>query len=268
MLDKMLSYSFDWKRVHPSLTKADPSMKEENTEAPVTAADFALLYEVSTSIHSIRDMDEMLLSVMRSIRDVYHIEGASLALHDAESGEFYFLKTMEEARDGENDAKRNIRFPDHMGVAGWVMRENRAVLIPDVSKDDRFFRGVDVQRDFVTRSMICCPLCTRRGFLGVLYALNKNDGVFTDKDLKLLEILSGTIAVAVENARVYGELCDHARTVEQENTRLRSEIENRFHLQGVIGSSPAMRRLYSLLEKVMDTTTSVLLQGRPEPARR
>jgi len=236
-------------------------MNAPDTETPITAEDLTLLHEVSTSIHSIRDLDEMLLSIMRSIQDVFHIEGASLALHDADQNEFYFIKTMEEARLGENEPRRNIRFPDHLGVAGWVLRENRAVLIPDVSKDDRFFKGIDIQRDFVTRSMICCPLRTRKGFLGLLYALNKTDGEFTTKDVKLLEILSGTIAVAIENAKVYGELFQQALTMEKENQRLQSEIENRFNLQGVIGSSPAMNKLFSLLEKVMDTTTSVLIQG-------
>lgn len=42
---------------------------------------------------------------------------------------------------------------------------------------------------------------------------------------------------------------------------LKSEAQARFNLQGVIGSSPAMRRLFVLLDKVMDTTTSVLIQG-------
>jgi Nif-specific regulatory protein len=146
-------------------------------------------------------------------------------------------------------------------VAGWVLRENRPVIIPDVSKDNRFYKGLNHKEDFVTKSMICVPLRTRKGLLGVLYALNKLEGEFTDKEARLLEILSGTVAISIENARLYGELKQYASSLEQENRILKSEVQERFNLQGVIGSSPAMRLVFALIDKVIDTTTSVLIQG-------
>jgi transcriptional regulator with GAF, ATPase, and Fis domain len=97
--------------------------------------------------------------------------------------------------------------------------------------------------------------------LGVLYALNKLEGEFTKKEARLLEILSGTVAVSIENARLYGELKRYASSLEQENRMLKSEVQERFNLHGVIGSSRAMRQVFALLGKVMDTTTSVLIQG-------
>jgi Nif-specific regulatory protein len=227
----------------------------------LTEEDVTLLYEVSNSIHAIRDLDEMLQTILQKIRAVFRVEGASLALHDAERGEFFFIRTLEEARNGEHDRKQKMRFPDHLGVAGWVLRERRPALIPDVTKDDRFFKGIDLQQDFQTRSMICLPLLTRRGLIGILYVLNKMEGEFTARDARLLEILSGTIAIAIENAQLYGELRQHASSLEQENLRLKSEVQSRFNLQGVVGSSAAMRRLFDLLEKVIDTSTTVLIQG-------
>jgi Nif-specific regulatory protein len=236
-------------------------MEEIKREDPFTKEDLALFYEVSTSIHAIRDLDEMLRSILRKIKAVFHVEGASIALHDAERKEFYFIRTVEEERNGEHAGMARMRFPDHLGVAGWVLRERRPVIIPDASKNDRFFKGLDLQENFVTRSMICLPLRTRKGLIGVLYALNKLEGEFTAREARLLEILSGTIAIAIENARLYGELKHYARSLEHENRRLKSEVQARFNLQGVIGSSPAMRRVFTLLEKVVDTRTSVLIQG-------
>jgi Nif-specific regulatory protein len=236
-------------------------MEEINQEALLTKEDLTLFYEVSTSIHAIRDLDEMLRNILRKIKAVFHIEGASLALHDADRKEFYFIRTVEEERNGYNGGMKSMRFPDHLGVAGWVLRENRPVIIQDASKDDRFFKGLDLQENFVTRSMICLPLRTRKGLIGVLYALNKLQGKFTVGEARLLEILSGTIAISIENARLYGELKDHAGSLEQENLRLKSQVQDSFNLQGIIGSSPAMRRVFALMDKVINTTTSVLIQG-------
>ena len=181
-------------------------MEDITQEALFTEEDFTLFYEVSTSIHAIRDLDAMLRTILCKIKAIFNIEGASLALHDRDRKEFHFIRTVEEEKDGEHLEMKKMRFPNHLGVAGWVLRENRLVIIPDVSKDDRFLKQFDFQENFVTRSMICAPLRTRKGPLGVLYALNKLEGEFTAKDSKLIEVLSGTIAIAIENARLNGEL--------------------------------------------------------------
>jgi len=220
-----------------------------------------LLYEVSTSIHAIRDLDKMLRDVLFKIRKVLDIEGASLALHDPKRKDFYFIRTVEEQRDGIHQEMESMRLPDNLGVAGWVLRENRPMIIPDVSKDSRFFDGFDTNGGFVTRSMICTPLRTRYGIIGVLCALNKLNGTFSDKELKLLEILAVPVSIALENAKLYGALKQHANTLEQENLKLKSQMNGRFDFQGVIGSSPSMHKLFVLLEKVIGAATTVLIQG-------
>ena len=87
------------------------------------------------------------------------------------------------------------------------------------------------------------------------------EGEFTPRDTKLLEILSGTVAIAIENAQLYGELRQYAGVLEKENRRLKSDARARFNLKGIVGSSPVMQKLFILLEKVIDTTTTVLIQG-------
>ncbi len=234
---------------------------DAHKEIILSREDFSLFYDVSTSIHAIRDLDEMLKTILGKIKQVFAIEGASIVLHDPVNREFYFIRTVEVDKDKDPLRMRTMRFPDHLGVAGWVLREDRPVIIQDVSRDPRFFGGMDTQGDFVTRSMICVPLKTRRGFLGVLYALNKLKGEFTSRDARILEVLSGPIAVSIENARLYGELKHHLSSLEQQNRQLASVAQARFNMHGIIGSSPAMHRLFTLMEKVIDTTTTVLIQG-------
>ena len=236
-------------------------MATSNQEILLTSEDLNLLYQVSESIHSIHDLAKMLQNILLKIKEVFAIEGASIALHDAGSKEFYFLRTVEEQCGLAQKRMDQMQFPDDYGVAGWVLRENRSVIIPDASRDERFSDKLDIQQDFITRSMICVPLKTRKGSIGVLYTLNKLEGEFTPKEVRLLEILSSTIAIAIENAKLYGEIRQYATSLEKENLRLKSEVQNRFNLQGIIGSSAPMRRVFELLNKVIGTPTSVLIQG-------
>ena len=236
-------------------------MAEINPEVSLNKADLDLLYEVSTSIHSIHDLDEMLRNVLSKVRDVFQIEGASIALHDRKRKELFFIRTVEEQSGNAPQKMDEMRFPDDYGVAGWVLREQQPVLIPDVSKDERFTGQLDIQQNLDTRSMICVPLKTRKGVMGVLYALNKHHAEFSMKEMRLLEILSGTIAVSIENAQFYGEIQQYATSLEKENLRLKTECQARFNVQGIIGSSAAMQRVFALLDKVIGTGTTVLIQG-------
>ncbi len=236
-------------------------MTNTNYGEPLTKSDLNLLYDVATSVYSIRNFDEMLRKILLKIKSVFHIEGASIALHDAANREFYFIRTVEEERDGHHEEMEKMRFPDNYGVAGWVLHENQSVLIPDVAQDNRFVNRLALQEQLPTHSMICVPLRTRRGMIGILYAINKLKGVFSTKELQLLEILSGTIAITVENAQLYEDLKKYAGSLEEENIRLKSQVQNHFHLQGIIGSSAPMRRLFELIQKVIGTPTTVFIQG-------
>jgi Nif-specific regulatory protein len=223
--------------------------------------EFSLFCDVAASFHTIRDMDEMLRAIFRKITSIFDIEGASIALHDPLNKEFCFIQTVEEVDGQKQFGKKKLRFSDHQGIAGWVMEKNQTAVIDDVSRDGRFFNGIDAKENFSTKSMICVPLRTRRRFQGVLYALNKKSGKFTQREKKVLEILSGTIAISLENARLYGELKDHVHSLEREKRLLQDQMRSNSGYKDIIGGSRAMRRMFDLLEKVIDTPTTVLLQG-------
>jgi Nif-specific regulatory protein len=226
-----------------------------------TRQDLQLLYEVSTSIHAIKDFDEMLRVVLHKIKEVFQIDGASLALHEPDQKMFYFIQTIEMQQNEESNGIEKMHFPDHLGVAGWVLENNQPVLIPDASMDERVYKEFSSDKELPTRSMICVPLRTPKAIIGVLYAINKLNGDFSAKESRLLEILSVTLAMAIENARNYGVLKQYANSLEEQNRRLMSEVQQRFEVQGLIASSASMRQLFSLMEKVIDVTTTILIQG-------
>jgi len=231
------------------------------TDESFTGQELELLHDVSCSIQAFSDLHDLLRNILGKIKTAFGIEGASIALHDAEHKEFFFIRTVEEASRPDSGDAQQMRFPDHYGVAGWVFRENRSVIIPDVENDERFANTLNLQQHFQTRSMICIPLNTRKACIGVLYALNKRKGTFTEHEARLLEVMAGPIAISIENARLFGELKQHADHLASENVRLQAEVQDRFNLQGVVGSCPAMKHVFNLVEKVINNSTSVLIQG-------
>jgi DNA-binding NtrC family response regulator len=51
------------------------------------------------------------------------------------------------------------------------------------------------------------------------------------------------------------------KTLEQEVGRLRSELQTSYKFENIIGTSPAMEKVYNLIQRLMDTDTTVLIMG-------
>src|SRR5437588_12471291 len=88
------------------------------------------------------------------------------------------------------------------GIAGWVAQNVETVVVPDTSKDTRFFSKVDEKTKLETQSIVAVPVRIRDTCLGVIELINcVGPGGFDSRDLKLLEALSDFAAIALENAR-------------------------------------------------------------------
>lgn len=79
------------------------------------------------------------------------------------------------------------------GIAGSVIKENKAELISDCQADDRWANKVDGKTGFVTKSMICVPLGKNQAF-GSIQIINKTDGgLYDEKDLEFAKQLAEEI---------------------------------------------------------------------------
>jgi sigma-B regulation protein RsbU (phosphoserine phosphatase) len=87
-----------------------------------------------------------------------------------------------------------------VGIAGWVAKNKKPLLVEDCYKDPRFSPDYDKKSKFKTRDMICVPLIRKRQLLGVMQVINKKgDGGFRERDLKIFETLASQCAIAIEN---------------------------------------------------------------------
>jgi GAF domain-containing protein len=141
------------------------------------------------------------------VREVFAAEGCSLLLLDPARREFHFLVVSESDALRAAEARlAQIRFPADRGVAGWSVAHDQAVLVNDAPSDPRFYRGVDDATSVTTRAILCAPLRTRSGPIGVIEVINPCRGPFTQQDLEFLEVLASDIAVAEEKALLYEQL--------------------------------------------------------------
>ena len=165
--------------------------------------EMAALIEVSHVVSSTLDLNELLTKIMRTSTQVMRCETSTVYLIDEATNELYF--SIIQGGDSEVGAKlKEIRLPMGTGLAGWCAQNNMPVMVPDTEKDPRFFKGADKKSGFVTRSMICVPMCLKEKVIGVLQVLNRTGEIpFNDHDVETLKAVATQAVSAIENARLY-----------------------------------------------------------------
>lgn len=129
-------------------------------------------------------------------------DAGSLLLVDEATQELYF-----EVTTGEKGEKlKVIRLRMDEGIAGWVARTGEGVVVDDVPRDPRFFAVADYISSYQSHNMIAVPVMIKGKILGVLQALNRRRGSFTEADLVTFQALANQVAIAIENANLFNQL--------------------------------------------------------------
>jgi HD-GYP domain-containing protein (c-di-GMP phosphodiesterase class II) len=156
------------------------------------------ILEVAKAMTVERNLDRLLALINDEAAKVAEADRCSIFLVDRERGELW-SKVAHGARE--------IRIPLGTGIAGAVAARGEVVRIADAYADPRFNKQVDAGTGYRTHSILCVPMWnTKREVVGVLQALNRRDGDFSEEDAELLVALGGQAASAVENALLNEEI--------------------------------------------------------------
>ncbi len=140
----------------------------------------------------------MVDQVTQITRHTFHAAAASVLLLDKKDGDLIF----EVARGQVGKQLKGARIGTQYGIAGWVARHGKPLLVNDVSQDWRFDEIVDTVTGFATKAVMCTPLVLRGKVIGVIEVMNKLDGSgFNDSDLETLATLASMAALTIKKAR-------------------------------------------------------------------
>ena len=166
------------------------------------------LSEISRNINSILDLDPLLKVVMQNATEVMKAEVSSVLLLDEDEKELIFRIAL-----GEKSEKvKKIRLKVGEGIAGWVAKTGKSIIVNDVKNEPRFNQRVDRKTGFKTRSILCVPLYSKEKMIGVIQVINKHENLpFTKGDEELLHTFACHAAIAIENAKLYENIREEER---------------------------------------------------------
>jgi signal transduction histidine kinase len=157
------------------------------------------LIEIARDLASTLDLDVLLERIVEAAAEVTRAESASILLYDHLTRQLHF----QVATDLDEPTMRGEVVPLDHSIAGWIITNRRAVRVADVDSDRRFKGHADLITGRPMKSLLGTPLITKNKVVGVLEAVNKQRGEFTQGDESVFSVLGAQAAVAIENARLF-----------------------------------------------------------------
>ncbi|MFI5402636.1 MAG: sigma 54-interacting transcriptional regulator [Planctomycetota bacterium] len=235
------------------------------------------LQRIAGALNSEMDLDRILNVIMDHVVELAQAERGFLVL--TREGKL----SVPVARNFQKEDVMNPEVGFSRSIAEKVAKTGEAVLTVDATSDDRF-AGFQSIHEIAPRSVLCMPFKEHTGTtVGVVYIDNRiARGVFGDEHLRALQSFADLAAGAIHRAQIErerdqalqrvkamyaelknkfeeqgGKLQEMERALEQRT----DELKTKFSYGQIIGDSASMRRLFGLLDKIIESDEAVLIEG-------
>src|SRR5215211_1390756 len=170
------------------------------------------LYHVSREVATALDLRTVLQRVLyEAIQNVGGERCSIVVLDDASKA---VDATIVYGTQIHEHTTQQLRDTTERGLAGWVIRNRKGVLVLDTSKDERWLmRPDDAIDQSGVKSAICVQLVAREKLVGVLTLVHPKPNAFTEEQLILMQAIADQVGIAVLNARLYTESQRQARVM-------------------------------------------------------
>ncbi len=172
-------------------------------------------------ITSSLELDQVLAEVMDTVIQLTGAERAYLMLRSQNSDEL----TIRAARnwDKETLSEQDVVFS--RSIVATAVEQMEPIITTNALGDSRFLQSESIVEHGL-RSILCIPLALRKQTVGVLYADNRiEQGIFKQTSIPLLTAFGTQAAIAIENARQYGQVKDDLREAQRELAHLQIQLD-------------------------------------------
>ena len=226
--------------------------------APEDALHLASLLELSLALAA-RDIRTALPRVLEILAEAYGALSGAITLLTPDTGRL----SIEASFGLPKATAEGVNYRPGEGITGRVFQSGKAIVVPKVSEEPLFLDRTRVRgkrRKAVHElSFFCLPLFLDGRPTGTL-ALSvpyQPDRDFA-QDTKRLQIAASMVDLAMKVARLVA--ADRQRLLE-ENQLLRHELQERYELHNLIGTSHGMRQVYDQVARAAPANTTVLIRG-------
>lgn len=170
---------------------AEPEIRDKTRKV-------ARLVEISAILNSTLKPDLLLQNILQAAAELLECSVISILLYNEREKELRFAATT----SVNIDQLEQIPVPLDNSLAGTIYSENRHLLINNPKDDPRHYDEVGQEVGLQIDSLLGVPMRIKDRVTGVIEALNKDCGEFTDFDVQLLLVIASQAAISIHNAQL------------------------------------------------------------------
>jgi GAF domain-containing protein len=209
-----------------------PVVNQQDDDPAAYVRGMERLVDAVRDLAGARGLRDVVDIVRSAAREVVNADGATFVLRDDDR--CYYVD-----EDAIAPLWRGLRFPMEACISGWAMLNAQQVVIGDIYLDDRIPH--EAYRPTFVHSLAMTPIRTADpvGAIGTYWADRHHA---SPTELKLLQALADSTAVALENVRVLGELEDRVVTRTAQLSAANARLE-RLAVDAAAGLRDPLERL-------------------------
>jgi len=178
---------------------AELAREQRNTET---------LLRILTEASSTLDIDRALNRTLALLNDAIGAEQGAILMVNPEDNTIHYRAGYGYVTPVLHERDRATPLKVGEGLAGWVIKNRKAVLIDDVRKDPRWV-ALPMSSP-LHRSVIAVPLMVGEDAIGAVMVFHRQEGYFTQDHLNLVQAIGTQVSVAINNAQLYELIRDQA----------------------------------------------------------
>ena len=243
-------------QVRPFADKQIELVKNFASQAVIAIENTRLLNELRQSLQQQTATADVLKVISRSAFDLQTVlqtlVKSAARLCDADKatisrqkdGAFYSAEAYGFSREFMDYIKNIPIEPERGSASGRALLEGRVIHIPDVKADPEY-TWVETQRRGDYRTILCVPMLREGVAIGVLILTRSEARAFTNKQIELVTTFADQAAIAIENMRLFNEIQDKSRQLEEASQHKSQFLANMSHelrtpLNAILGYTELM----------------------------
>ncbi len=233
-------------------------MTQENiTGLKREVLEMTTLWEISQALNSSLDLKITLKAILGILHKHMDMDLGTIALLDEKSNEL----SIQVAHGMSQEAMERGRYKIGEGIVGRVGMMGEPCVVPNVGDEPRFLNRTQSRGDITKKniSFICVPIKIENKTVGTLSVDRLfGNAVSFEEDLRLLTIISSTVAQAVKISKMVER---EKEALLDENRMLRTELQDKYRFENIVGESKKMQEIYHTINLIAPTKATVLLRG-------
>ena len=218
-----------------------------------------LILDLTNQVVSNLELGDLLYAISASVRRVMACDAAAVMLPDAE-GKHLRVHALDYP-DSKGVFAEGALVPIYGTLPGEAFQTGKPIVInrldPEIIPIEMYRKA----KSEGLNSFCDLPLVSRKRLLGVLAVARREENTFDEDQVNFLTQVANQVAIAIENAIVYGEIAELRDKLAQEKLYLEDELRGEMDFEGIVGQSSGLRHVLSLAETVAPSDSTVLLLG-------